>query len=87
MIAALPRSKARILTRSHSPRRCDYWRRTKLTVERRLMLHSLQTASANLKHTSFEPKPARAVSDPECVERRPVRCDGARTTLFTVSTA
>ncbi len=37
-----------------------------------LMLYTLQTASANVKHTSFEPEPTRVVIDRECVERRPI---------------
>jgi len=37
-----------------------------------LMFYALQTASANLKHTSFEPQPTLVVIDPECVERRPL---------------
>jgi hypothetical protein len=37
-----------------------------------LMLYALQTASANLKHTSFEPEPTRVVIDRDCVERRPI---------------
>ncbi|MGD0791501.1 MAG: hypothetical protein ABR920_06995 [Terriglobales bacterium] len=37
-----------------------------------LMLYALQTASANLKHTSFEPEPTQVVIDRECVERRPL---------------
>jgi hypothetical protein len=37
-----------------------------------LMLYALQTASANLKHTSFEPEPTQVVIDRECVERRPI---------------
>jgi hypothetical protein len=37
-----------------------------------LMLYALQTASANLRKTSFEPEPTRVVIDPECVERRPL---------------
>ncbi len=37
-----------------------------------LLLYALQTASANLKHTSFEPPPTRVVIDPESVERRPI---------------
>jgi hypothetical protein len=37
-----------------------------------LTLYALQTASANLKHTSFEPAPTRVVIDQECVERRPI---------------
>jgi len=37
-----------------------------------LLLYALQTASANLKHTSFEPAPTRVVIDRECVERRPI---------------
>ncbi len=38
-----------------------------------LTLYALQTASANLKHTSFEPlQPTRVVIDEECVERRPL---------------
>ena len=37
-----------------------------------LMLYALQTASANLRMTSFEPEPTRVVIDPECVEQRPL---------------
>jgi len=37
-----------------------------------LMLYALQTASANLKHTSFEPEPTQVVIDRDCVERRPI---------------
>jgi len=37
-----------------------------------LMLYALQTASANLRMTSFEPEPTRVVIDHECVERRPI---------------
>jgi len=37
-----------------------------------LMLYALQTASANLKHTSFEPEPTRVVIDRESVGRRPI---------------
>jgi hypothetical protein len=37
-----------------------------------LMLYALQTASANLKNTSFEPEPTRVVIDRDCVERRPI---------------
>jgi hypothetical protein len=37
-----------------------------------LMLYALQTASANLRMTSFEPQPTRVVIDRECVERRPI---------------
>jgi len=37
-----------------------------------LMLYALQTASANLRMTSFEPEPTRVVIDRECVERRPI---------------
>jgi hypothetical protein len=38
-----------------------------------LMLYGLQTASANLKCTSFEPDlPTQVVIDRECVERRPI---------------
>ncbi len=36
------------------------------------MLYALQTASANLRMTSFEPEPTRVVIDPECVEQRPL---------------
>ncbi len=32
----------------------------------------MQTASANLKRTSFEPDPTTVVIDRECVERRPL---------------
>jgi hypothetical protein len=37
-----------------------------------LMLYALQTAAANVRHTSFEPEPTRVVIDRECVERRPI---------------
>jgi len=37
-----------------------------------IMLYGLQTASVNLKKTSFEPKPTLVVIDPESVERRPI---------------
>lgn len=37
-----------------------------------LMLYALQTASANLRMTSFEPEPTRVVIDQACVERRPL---------------
>jgi hypothetical protein len=37
-----------------------------------LMLYALQTASANLRMTSFEPEPTRVVIDRESVERRPI---------------
>jgi hypothetical protein len=37
-----------------------------------LMLYALQTASANLRMTSFEPEPTRVVIDQECVEQRPI---------------
>ncbi|MGB6387470.1 MAG: hypothetical protein WBD25_13290 [Terriglobales bacterium] len=37
-----------------------------------LMLYGLQTASINMKHTSFEPEPTRVVIDRECVQRRPI---------------
>jgi len=37
-----------------------------------LLLRALRTASANLKHTSFEPEPTHVVIDRECVERRPL---------------
>jgi hypothetical protein len=37
-----------------------------------LTLYALQTASANLKHTSFEPQPTMVVIDRESVERRPI---------------
>jgi len=37
-----------------------------------LMLYALQTASANLRMTSFEPEPTRVVIDRECVEQRPI---------------
>jgi len=37
-----------------------------------LMLYALQTASANLRMTSFEPEPTRVVIDPGCVEQRPI---------------
>ena len=37
-----------------------------------LLLRALRTASANLKHTSFEPDPTHVVIDRESVERRPL---------------
>jgi hypothetical protein len=38
-----------------------------------LLLYALQTASANVKRTSFEPEqPTHVVIDRECVERRPI---------------
>jgi hypothetical protein len=37
-----------------------------------LMLYALQTASANLKRTSFEPEPTHVVIDRGCVQRRPI---------------
>ena len=37
-----------------------------------LLLYALQTASSNLKYTSFEPEPTQVVIDPEAVERRPL---------------
>ena len=37
-----------------------------------LMLYALQTASANLRMTTFEPEPTRVVIDQECVARRPI---------------
>jgi hypothetical protein len=37
-----------------------------------LLLYAMQTASANLKHTSFEPEPTQVVIDRECVGRRPI---------------
>ncbi len=37
-----------------------------------LMLYALQTASANLRRTSFEPQPTTVVIDRECVEQRPI---------------
>ena len=37
-----------------------------------LMLYALQTASVNIKHTSFEPEPTRVVIDQNCVEQRPL---------------
>jgi hypothetical protein len=37
-----------------------------------LMLYALQTASANLRMTSFEPRPTTVVIDRECVEQRPI---------------
>ncbi len=37
-----------------------------------LMLYALQTASANLKHTSFEPEPTQVVIDRDSVARRPI---------------
>jgi len=37
-----------------------------------LMLYALQTASANLRMTSFEPEPTRVVIDRKSVNRRPL---------------
>jgi hypothetical protein len=37
-----------------------------------LMLYALRTASANLKHTLFEPEPTRVVIDRKSVDRRPL---------------
>ncbi|MGA2354962.1 MAG: hypothetical protein ABSG02_10715 [Terriglobales bacterium] len=37
-----------------------------------LLLYAMQTASSNLKHTSFEPTPTQVVIDPECVGQRPI---------------
>jgi hypothetical protein len=37
-----------------------------------LLLYALQTASANLKSTSFEPEPTLVVIDRECVKERPL---------------
>jgi len=37
-----------------------------------LMLYALQTASANLRMTSFEPEPTTVVIDRECVGQRPI---------------
>ena len=37
-----------------------------------LLLYALQTASANLKWTSFEPEPTLVVIDRECVKERPL---------------
>ena len=37
-----------------------------------LLLYAMQTASANMKHTSFEPEPTQVVIDRDCVERRPI---------------
>jgi hypothetical protein len=37
-----------------------------------LLLYALQTASANLRMTSFEPEPTMVVIDRESVERRPI---------------
>ena len=37
-----------------------------------LTLYALQTASANVKRTTFEPEPTRVVIDQECVARRPL---------------
>jgi hypothetical protein len=37
-----------------------------------LTLYALQTASANVKHTSFEPEPTTVVIDRECVGQRPI---------------
>ncbi len=36
------------------------------------LLYALQTASCNLKRTSFEPEPTRVVIDPNCVQPRPI---------------
>jgi len=37
-----------------------------------LMLYALQTASANLRMTSFEPEPTQVVIDQKCVKQRPL---------------
>ncbi len=37
-----------------------------------LLLYAMQTGSANLKRTCFEPEPRRVVIDSECVGRRPI---------------
>ena len=37
-----------------------------------LTLYALQTASANLRMTSFEPEPTRVMIDPEAAARRPL---------------
>jgi hypothetical protein len=37
-----------------------------------LLLYALQTASANLKWTAFEPEPTLVVIDRECVKERPL---------------
>ena len=37
-----------------------------------LLLYAMQTASANMKRTSFEPEPTLVVIDRECVARRPL---------------
>ncbi len=37
-----------------------------------LLLYAMQTASANLRMTSFEPRPTRMVIDRECVAQRPI---------------
>jgi hypothetical protein len=37
-----------------------------------LLLYAMQTASANLRMTSFEPRPTRMVIDRECVVERPI---------------
>jgi hypothetical protein len=37
-----------------------------------LLLYAMQTGSANLKRTSFEPDPTMVVIDPDCVGRRPL---------------
>ncbi len=37
-----------------------------------LTLYALQTASANMKHTSLEPEPTTVVIDRECVGQRPI---------------
>ena len=37
-----------------------------------LLLRALRTAAANVKFTSFEPKPTEIVIDPKCVENRPL---------------
>jgi len=37
-----------------------------------LLLYAMQTASANLKRTSFEPEPTRVVIDRDCVAQRPL---------------
>jgi len=37
-----------------------------------LMLYAMQTASANLKHTTLNPEPTQVVIDPDSVDRRPL---------------
>ena len=36
------------------------------------MLYAMQTASANLKHTTLNPEPTQVVIDPDSVDRRPL---------------